>query len=130
MKDAFWEAYNLYLQSDEWKAKREKILGRRGRKCFACKEKKTGLQLHHVTYERVGHERNTDLVILCKECHEIAHEHGGGWKGVRRAQSKSKSQRKSDKKITTIRRKAFVTKMLSGPVKVYSPDEIASFQEG
>lgn len=30
------------------------------------------LQMHHLTYERLGHERDEDLVLLCKECHRAA----------------------------------------------------------
>jgi len=29
---------------------------------------------HHKTYERLGNERDTDLVILCDNCHERVHD--------------------------------------------------------
>lgn len=31
------------------------------------------LQLHHKTYERVGHEKLTDLRPLCDDCHRLVH---------------------------------------------------------
>lgn len=32
-----------------------------------------GLQLHHMTYERIGAEELTDLIPLCETCHNIVH---------------------------------------------------------
>lgn len=32
-----------------------------------------GVQLHHLTYERIGSERPEDLQLLCKACHEFIH---------------------------------------------------------
>lgn len=31
-------------------------------------------ELHHKTYERLGRERDDDLEVLCKPCHERADE--------------------------------------------------------
>jgi hypothetical protein len=31
-------------------------------------------QTHHVSYERLGHERLRDVITLCSECHEHFHE--------------------------------------------------------
>lgn len=33
---------------------------------------RSGLQLHHKTYERLGNELETDLELLCRECHIVA----------------------------------------------------------
>ena len=40
-------------------------------KCQKCKEQ--GTQIHHLTYERVGNEKLTDLVLLCDKCHMDVH---------------------------------------------------------
>ena len=31
------------------------------------------LEVHHLTYERVGHEHPDDLIVLCPACHAAAH---------------------------------------------------------
>ena len=31
------------------------------------------LQVHHLTYERLGNERDEDLKVLCWACHEREH---------------------------------------------------------
>ncbi len=41
--------------------------------CKACGAQKN-LNLHHATYERLGHEELTDLVLLCRDCHGQLHE--------------------------------------------------------
>jgi hypothetical protein len=38
--------------------------------CHACDE----LQCHHLTYKRLFAERLTDLMTLCRGCHELVHE--------------------------------------------------------
>ena len=40
-------------------------------KCHVCKA--TPVDLHHKTYKRKGCERLTDLVPLCRDCHQHAH---------------------------------------------------------
>lgn len=117
------EAYLIYLNSPEWKAKREQILKRRGNKCRACKSTEN-LHLHHITYARLGFELPKDLVILCKICHEKVHLLGGGRKGLNRLINPKKVAKRKERN----KRKSFVAKMLSGPVKVYTPDGIASYQ--
>jgi hypothetical protein len=39
--------------------------------CLNCGHPK--FQLHHVTYERAGHEELRDLIPLCQGCHKIVH---------------------------------------------------------
>lgn len=40
---------------------------------YGCDSKK-GLSLHHWTYERVGREELSDLVLVCRKCHERIHK--------------------------------------------------------
>lgn len=125
-------AYQIYLESDSWKEKRDTILKRRGRKCFACRTTEGMITLHHVTYARVGNELPKDLVILCWECHKKVHDLGGGWKGIRRLKHPAKwaeeKRKRKEKKKQRQQKKSFVNRMLSGPVKIYSPEEIQTFQ--
>lgn len=63
--------YLAYLNSAEWKSKRNAALRRFGFRCERCNAKRD-LQVHHKTYERMGYERDADLEVLCVDCHEGA----------------------------------------------------------
>ena len=41
--------------------------------CHSCEEAKP-LSLHHKTYKRMGKEKLNDLVLLCQNCHSLAHK--------------------------------------------------------
>lgn len=65
------EEYYEYLKSRQWQEKRTKRLLLDNFACQKCGEKKTNLQVHHITYENVGNEDiYSDLITLCKSCHE------------------------------------------------------------
>jgi 5-methylcytosine-specific restriction endonuclease McrA len=68
-------AYYAYLKSDAWAAvKRRYMESRMIKKCSAClKPWQPGYHLHHKTYERLGNELLTDLVMLCPACHADLH---------------------------------------------------------
>jgi 5-methylcytosine-specific restriction endonuclease McrA len=68
-------AYRKYLKSAHWKRKKAefKASERWTGKCERCESTKR-LQIHHLTYERLGAERLEDLIALCRECHKKAHE--------------------------------------------------------
>jgi 5-methylcytosine-specific restriction endonuclease McrA len=65
--------YRDYLQSDTWKDKRRAKLEQKGRSCERCSST-TKIQVHHKTYDRIGHERLSDLEILCDACHKAHHD--------------------------------------------------------
>ncbi len=65
-------AYRVYLDSPAWQELRKRKL-QELRRCQGCGGDEC-LQVHHLTYERIGHERLTDLMVLCHLCH--AKEHG------------------------------------------------------
>lgn len=67
--------YADYLQSPEWAKRRQKALRFAGFKCQVCNSNE-GLNVHHRTYERLGHEHMGDMTVLCKNCHEIFHNNG------------------------------------------------------
>jgi 5-methylcytosine-specific restriction endonuclease McrA len=61
-----------YLSSRQWRRRRAAWFKRNGGYCRACGY--TGrLDLHHKTYERLGHEYDRDLVALCRFHHRQAH---------------------------------------------------------
>jgi hypothetical protein len=60
---------DVYLQSDHWLVTREHALERSGRECQSCSSKRR-LQVHHLSYERIGREEPEDLVVLCRPCHD------------------------------------------------------------
>lgn len=62
--------YNKYLESTNWKEKRKSILERDGNLCI-CGEQ--AIYVHHKTYENLGQELDSDLVALCKNCHDGYH---------------------------------------------------------
>lgn len=65
--------YEIYLKSDEWRAKREKVLQRSRGRCEGCDDR-AATQVHHLTYRRLGRELLFDLVALCGECHGTVHD--------------------------------------------------------
>jgi hypothetical protein len=64
--------YDLYLATDKWRGFKNSIISKRGFNCELCSSKKN-IQVHHLTYERLGNEMPEDVMILCKKCHEKAH---------------------------------------------------------
>lgn len=64
--------YDDYIKSEPWKQKSEKAKERAGYRCQCCYSDKN-IQTHHRTYERLGNELDTDLTVLCDECHSKIH---------------------------------------------------------
>jgi hypothetical protein len=65
--------YNEYLATPEWDMTRKKAMRRERFTCQFCGEKGVELNVHHANYERRGREKATDLLVLCKPCHERQH---------------------------------------------------------
>lgn len=66
------EKYDKYIQSDEWLKRKIIFFSRNKKKCRACGSTKL-IHLHHHTYERMGNERDSDLIPLCEDCHAEVH---------------------------------------------------------
>ncbi len=64
--------YEAYLRSQEWMAIRASVFERCGGVCEICKEAPAE-EAHHLTYERIGRENLSDLMGVCKPCHELIH---------------------------------------------------------
>jgi hypothetical protein len=70
--------YDTYILSGEWLSRRQqkfRELGREACENPSCLEGPTSrmLRVHHLTYDRLGCERMSDLVALCDACHTDAH---------------------------------------------------------
>lgn len=65
--------YHEYLQTPEWKERKERHLKRVGYRCQICNASGVTLHVHHRTYERRGNERYEDLIVLCESCHRLFH---------------------------------------------------------
>lgn len=68
------EKYERYIRSDTWKKRRHKALNRAEHRCQVCYSKKR-LDVHHRTYRRFENERDADLTVLCRRCHDLFHDH-------------------------------------------------------
>ncbi len=64
--------YQKYLQSDEWKEKRDAALEYAHYRCQLCNSGKC-LNVHHNTYENLPKEVPRDLIVLCEDCHKRYH---------------------------------------------------------
>lgn len=71
-------SYNDYLQSNDWKEKAKRLKEQAEWRCQLCNKKGTNstLHAHHKTYQRVGHEEDNDIIILCSKCHAMFHNKG------------------------------------------------------
>ena len=67
-----WGTYSEFLESEEWKALREKVKSRDWFRCRECGSR-FNLQVHHLTYEHGWLCDERYLVTLCRECHERKH---------------------------------------------------------
>lgn len=65
--------YYKYLQSSQWKAKRDVAMEMYGRACGLCGSRHD-LQVHHRTYKNIFKELMEDLMILCESCHYAHHK--------------------------------------------------------
>lgn len=64
--------YDRYIHSQEWRSKANQRLVIDGHVCQACGGEAT--EVHHLTYERFKNEDMSDLVSLCRRCHQKAED--------------------------------------------------------
>lgn len=69
------EKYLIYLKSAHWQRVKKRYYKRHVYQCCVsgCPKRKY-LQLHHLSYLRIGKERDTDLVYLCPLHHKCLHK--------------------------------------------------------
>lgn len=63
---------NIYLRSKHWRSLRAAKLEDVGHRCQRCRRRQE-LEVHHLHYQTLWHERLTDLEVLCRRCHENHH---------------------------------------------------------
>lgn len=72
------QQYKDYIRSDEWEDKKQERM-KIDKCCVMCErplDKIKKINVHHVTYARLGHEDVlNDLVTLCGSCHKKIHNY-------------------------------------------------------
>lgn len=71
--------YHVYMGSKRWRKRRRRYYATNPNRCFMCGSKEE-VTLHHLNYERLGIEKDSDLMPLCWEHHEELHNVIGGSK--------------------------------------------------
>lgn len=74
--DTFWAKYAAHVnpRNAVWREKRRAVMKRCRYQCEGC-HKQRARHVHHLTYDRLGHELLEDLQALCHECHAAVHPH-------------------------------------------------------
>ena len=68
--------YTEYLKTTDWQEKRQNKLSRKSvnrKRCSICASK-NNLDVHHLNYKNLVDVEQSDLRILCRICHDIAHK--------------------------------------------------------
>jgi len=76
--DARRDAYATFLQSDEWRALRKRVIARASGICEACLER-PATEVHHVSYELGWLPPAWLLRAVCRECHDRFDLEGDEW---------------------------------------------------
>lgn len=73
--------YEAYMQSAEWRTMRLNVMIRDRFRCRGCKavgSKEVRLTVHHKKgYDPRKQDKPSDLVTLCRDCHEYLHRKNG-----------------------------------------------------
>lgn len=64
--------YQDYLKSDDWLTKRY-LKKLKAKQCAICSTK-DNLHVHHLNYRNLVDVEMSDLRVLCKRCHFLAHD--------------------------------------------------------
>ena len=65
------KAYKDRIASKEWFDLCRRLKAERNNICDRCGKYYPFLEVHHITYARLGHERDSDLRVLCHQCHDV-----------------------------------------------------------
>lgn len=71
--------YVKAIAGTRWRDLRRQVLERDGYTCRICLQGGrpwNELEVHHITYERLGRERPEDLAAICSACHGRVHDIG------------------------------------------------------
>ena len=64
--------YKEYLQTEHWQQTRKEALRRANYRCQLCGNRGK-LNIHHNNYENLYNEKDSDVIVLCGDCHEKFH---------------------------------------------------------
>ena len=96
--------YHDYMRSEKWQETRRRWFASKYKKiCYVCGNRNGPFDLHHRTYKNLGNERLMDLVLVCRECHQLIHamydarpdKRDGMWQVTKKARKKALARRKS-----------------------------------
>ena len=65
-------AYQDYLNTRHWERTKAALYTRQAKQCARCGSL-VSVQVHHLSYDRVGREELSDLEPLCASCHALEH---------------------------------------------------------
>lgn len=65
----------VYLKSEHWKNLRLQKLVESDCLCLRCGKQSQHHDVHHLTYRKLFDVSTLDLVVLCRTCHDLVHEH-------------------------------------------------------
>lgn len=66
-----------YIKSPKWNLLRKQILHRDNYTCQKCNATNISLEVHHIRYANFGNEQLSDLVSVCRDCHQSIHNQYG-----------------------------------------------------
>lgn len=72
--DDFNPIYLNYIKSEAWRLRCAAYFQKHGKFCKACGTFKGPIQVHHMSYDRLGREPMADLVSVCSPCHRGIHQ--------------------------------------------------------
>lgn len=68
------QGYRAYLLSPAWRTLCRQVRKRDRGFCCGCHRRCRSMHVHHLTYQRLGHEELDDLQLLCAPCHKRMHK--------------------------------------------------------
>jgi hypothetical protein len=79
--------YTEYMHSAKWSQRKQRLYHKRGYVCETCGAVGVPLDVHHKNYDRLGHELDDDLLIVCRDvCHPKADRERVEWEASRVSQ--------------------------------------------
>lgn len=94
--------YVNYLKSKHWQNIRDRLIGEK-KVCAACGYVVPVIQLHHMNYDRLGHELDSDLAALCPNCHKLVHKAKSEQYSVSKKKKKKRKSSYRNKKCKNCR---------------------------
>jgi hypothetical protein len=116
LKRLGYASYADYLKSEHWRAIKTRWLqSKRVKSCSRCGN--PYFELHHKTYKRLGLEQLSDLIALCRECHES--EHARLWDANVTAQqaARIRDERVAEQEVHRERKRAALRAKLPTPTE-------------